>query len=633
MLQTKLLRSIIASFEFEKIEHHIFLSFVENQKIKYLNSPIISKYLAKFFKDNELYALVSSINIRTIKELENYLELLIPERDRKINGAFFTPSYIVSFIINNVNPKNNSKCLDPSCGCGAFLLGLVNYYQNTFKKKIKRIVQENIFGADILEYNIHRSKLLLALRALQNDEILEEEDFNLVVQDSLRANWQKSFYRDSFGEFDKIVGNPPYVKFQDLSNENREFLTKYWKTIKNGTFNLYFTFFELGYKLLGKNGRLGYITPNNYFTSLAGESLREYFHQTKCITKIIDFKHQKIFNAQTYTAVTFLSKAVSSSIIYDRIKQDQEPKNFIKNINGSPNDLKDLNSKKWRLLKTAEQANIKIIETAGVPLKEIVNISVGVATLKDELYFVRGKKDSNYFAKTVDNKTFKIEFGVTRQIYKISDFKDQDDIYNNMRHIIYPYKIILGNPVPFDENEMSSRFPNCYEYFYFIRNKLEKRDKGKNSVAPFYAYGRSQGLTVYGKKILTPTFSRYPRFLICEDEEAMFCNGYALSFKDKPKEPYSLFNISQSPFSKVENIHVLSKILNSYIMYYYIAKTSVSIEGGYPCYQKNFIEKFTIPDFTKEEFAFLNLIIDRKKIDNFLIKKYQLNIPDPNLLL
>ena len=67
-------------------------------------------------------------------------------------------------------------------------------------------------------------------------------------------------------------------------------------------------------------------------------------------------------------------------------------------------------------------------------------------------------------------------------------------------------------------------------------------------------------------------------------------------------------------------------------MDYYVSNTSVSIQGGFPCYQKNFIEKFTIPNFTKEEIQILNSLDDKMEIDEFLIKKYQVNIPGPKRL-
>ena len=305
----------------------------------------------------------------------------------KLNGAFFTPEYVIDFIISEIKPKETDTNLDPSCGCGAFLIGLTDYYRRTYNKSIRKIIKENIFGSDILEYNIHRTKIILTIYALQYGELLEELDFNLFLQDSLKADWKVNF--------DNVVGNPPYVKFQDLSDENRNYLAKHWTTIEGGTYNLYFAFFELGYKLLKPTGQLGYITPNNYFTSLAGESLRRYFQNKKCVTRIVDFSHKKVFDAQTYTAITFLNKQQNDLITYDRIKPDYSPEFFLANANGSPNILENLSVKKWRLLKADEQENIKIIENVGTPIGKLFDICVGIATLKDDVYFIDGKNEKN----------------------------------------------------------------------------------------------------------------------------------------------------------------------------------------------------------------------------------------------
>ena len=66
-----------------------------------------------------------------------------------------------------------------------------------------------------------------------------------------------------------------------------------------------------------------------------------------------------------------------------------------------------------------------------------------------------------------------------------------------------------------------------------------------------------------------------------------------------------------------------------------VSKTSVSIEGGYPCYQKNFIERFNIPKFTEGGIQMLRLMDDKREIDDFLSLKYQLKIlyHEPNLVL
>ena len=624
MIKKTILNELIESYDIISLEQHLVYSYLKNNEIDFNRSPIISAYLKVFEQIPKLYFYTSSLSIQTIKELENHLELIIPIADRKLNGAFFTPDYIIDFIVNEIKPKETDKNLDPSCGCGAFLIGLVEYYKQNFNKSIKTIVKENIYGSDILYYNVQRTKLLLTIYALQFDEVLEEGDFNLYHQDSLKAHWSLSF--------DNIVGNPPYVKFQDLTDENRAYLVNNWTTVEGGTFNLYFAFFELGYKLLKTTGQLGYITPNNYFTSLAGEAIRKYFQQKKCVSRIIDFSHKKVFDAQTYTAITFLNKQENEVILFDRIKEGYTPNVFLSQANGSPNFLKDLNFKKWRLLKTDEQATIKALENNGTPIGKLFDICVGIATLKDEVFFVDGIEKNGYYLKTTQKGVFEIEIAATKPVYKISDFKSQTETEHNTRKVIFPYIIKNGSATAYSEEDFKQKFPKCYQYLLSEKDILLARDKGKVKYEPFFVWGRTQGLTKLGKKILTPTFSQFPRFLVVEENEAFFTNGYGFFFREEQKQ--GLFAETVNPITKVENIDVVQKILNSHWMHYYVSKTSVSIEGGYPCYQKNFIERFTIPKLTEGDIQMLRLM-NKKEVDDFLGIKYQIKmiLQEPNLIL
>ncbi len=624
MIKKGLFNEFISVYDLKSLERHLIFAYINFKNLDYSASSILKAYFKNFEKNNKLYFEISNLDIDSIKTLENYLELIIPPTDRKLNGAFFTPNYVIEFIINELQPNENDRSLDPSCGCGAFLMGLTEYYHRVFHKKIKSIVKENIYGADILDYNIHRSKLILTIFALQNGEILEESDFNLYHQDSLKSEWKI--------QFDNIVGNPPYVKFQDLSDENRAYLHENWATIEGGTFNLYFAFFELGYKLLKTDGKLGYITPNNYFTSLSGESLRRFFQQKKCVRRIIDFSHKKVFDAQTYTALTFITKSANDAITFDRIKNDNTPEYFLANANGSLNFLADLNPKKWRLLKSDEQKNIKIIENIGTPINKLFDICVGIATLKDDVFFVDSScEKEGFYVKNTEGGSFLIEKEITKPVYKISDFKSQAETEDNSRRIIFPYNIKNGVAIAIPEEEFKLKYPNCYAYLLSEKAVLMNRDKGKVKFEPFYVWGRTQGLTKTGKKILTPTFSQYPRFLIVEEEDAYFTNGYGVYFKEQAASP-SLFDEAINPLMKIEHIDVVQKILNSVLMHYYVSKTSVSIEGGYPCYQKNFIEKFTIPDFSQKEIEILRGLKNKEDIDAFLIEKYRVDIYSPNLV-
>ena len=619
MVKKGILNQLLQTHDLTSLEQHLVYSYLTNIKLDFSKNPILTVYFKDFEENPQLSIDTSSMGISSIKELENYLELIIPVCDRKFNGAFFTPDYIIDFIIQEIKPQENETTLDPSCGCGAFLVGLADYYKKAYNKPIRRTIKENIFGSDILEYNIQRSKLILTIYALQNGEHLEDNDFNLFHQDSLRADWKI--------KFDNILGNPPYVKFQDLTDSIRNYLANQWSTVAGGTFNLYFAFFELGFNLLKPTGKLGYITPNNYFTSLAGQALRKYFQQQKCVTRIIDFSHKKVFDAQTYTAITFLNKQQNQAITYDKIKDGLSPELFLANVNGSLNYLENLDIKKWRLLKSDEQHNIRTIETIGKPIGKLFDICVGIATLKDEIFFIDGSQTKNgCFRKTTANGIFDIEKEIVKPVYKISDFRTQEEIEQNSRKIIFPYKICNGTAIAIPENEFKKDFPKCYDYFVSVKDVLSARDKGKVVYEPFFVWGRTQGLTRKGKKLLSPTFSQHPRFLLVA-EEGYFTNGYGLYFRGK--ESNVLFSEFEDPITLVENIDVVQKILNSCVMDYYVRKTSVAIEGGYPCYQKNFIEKFTIPELKQDEVETIRGFQGAREIDEFLIEKYQLNMPVP----
>ena len=105
-----------------------------------------------------------------------------------------------------------------------------------------------------------------------------------------------------------------------------------------------------------------------------------------------------------------------------------------------------------------------------------------------------------------------------------------------------------------------------------------------------------------------------------EDPEAYFTNGYGIYFRSPAAKDSKSF--SGNLLSRVENIDVVQKILNSTIMDYYVRKTSVSIEGGYPCYQKNFIAKFTIPEFSEAEIEQLRALNEAAEINNYLLEEY-----------
>ncbi|MCU0426393.1 MAG: hypothetical protein MUF71_12285 [Candidatus Kapabacteria bacterium] len=273
------------------------------------------------------------------------------------------------------------------------------------------------------------------------------------------------------------------------------------------------------------------------------------------------------------------------------------------------------------MLRSDEQNIIRALESANTPLSEVLDIKVGIATLKDEIFFIDGSYQADrFYFKEWQGREYPIESSITKAIVKISDFTTQAECDANSRRIISPYTVKNNTATIIDEVILREQYPFCYEYLCAVRDELAKRDKGKMKGA-WYGYGRTQGIAKRGRKLITPTFSKEPRFLRIDDAEAYFCNGYGLFVKEAPNQ--GLF-ADVSPLTRLENLDVVQKILNSGIMHYYVTRTSVSIEGGYYCYQKNFIEKFTLPSISDVEIKEIRALQDHIAIDEYLCGLYDI---------
>lgn len=558
-------------------------------------------------EDSNLLSMLNNISFPVdIEFLIEFFEALLEKENVTENGIVFTPKYIADYINNCVMLHIGEYCadlkfIDPGCGCGIFLVSAAELIKNKFKKSLVEILNSNIFGIDIDRDNVRRCKIVLNLFALMNGESNEQLHLNIACADSLKKNWNELFNVDGF---DCIVGNPPYVNTHDMSKETAQFLKKTFQTTKTGVYNIFYAFVEHAMNFLTKEGKLSYIVPNNFLTIKSATDLRELLAKNRWIEKVIDFADNMVFKPiRTYNCIIQLSKRDNVRFDYCVMQKAQNIPEAIRGLEFEQMKAEKLDVNGWKLVDKRTMENLRRIEGQDKCIKDFVR--TGIATLRDNVYMV--EYDGSTYYKEVGGKKYTVEESLIKRLYKIPELKLADNMEDSCRYIIFPYQKSEKGFEIIPEEELKNKAPKTYEYLCIQREELDKRDKGKPNLVAWYAYGRTQGLNKYGKKLMFPTFAGKPRFTMIEDEYALFCNGYA---------------VFENEYMDLE---VLRRILNSVVMQYYVTNTSYAIEGGYYCYQKKYIEKFSLPHFSDEEKEYM-MQVSAKQLDEFLIGKYGLDM-------
>lgn len=103
MINTARFNNIVAKYDISDIEKSLVLRYIENNSIKQSDFQFLTEYIGIFSPESSLMDEIKSLGAYTLEDLAVAFELLIPESDRIINGAFFTPSYIVDYIIKIIS--------------------------------------------------------------------------------------------------------------------------------------------------------------------------------------------------------------------------------------------------------------------------------------------------------------------------------------------------------------------------------------------------------------------------------------------------------------------------------------------------------------------------------------------------
>jgi predicted type IV restriction endonuclease len=483
------------------------------------------------------------------------------------------------------------RVLDMACGSGSFLLGAyqclldhclkwyIEHKPETFKKAVykdprnglwrltieekKRILTTHIFGVDIDPQAVEVSKLSLLLKVLEGetdqsfslsllpfgDRALPNLADNIKCGNSLvgpdyftgkliadpeemkRVNpfdWSQGF-PDAIkaGGFDCVIGNPPYVRQESLSNI-KEYLKQNYEAF-DGVADLYAYFMEQGVKLLRDGGLFSIIVSSSFLRATYGEPLRRTLKRHGAVLRIVDFGGLAVFaNAKdTYVCIPLLQKGAKQdrvevakveSLDFTNLTDHVSPRRFT-----IPSE--QLSAEAWALKTDEEVAVFAKITKAGKPLGDYLGgrVFYGIKTGLNDAFIIDGATRNQLIEQ--DKKSAEL----------IKPLLGGEDIRRYIFHETGLWLIFTRRGVDID------RYPAIRDHLERWKEDLTpKRNKSakKGRKPGRYAWHEIQDDVAYyevfdGPKLIYPDIAKGPRFCLDVGGHYLANTAYCLGTEDR----------------------------------------------------------------------------------------------------
>lgn len=474
-----------------------------------------------------------------------------------------TPNFVVREILRQTaveiiqgktpNEVNNLKCADIACGSGAFLLelyqllydSLVDYYLGNDRSKLvqtsidtyklpyemkRNLLVNCIYGVDKDFNAVEACKFGLLLKLLEDEDVNSLSSFHPILPD-LSNN---IFYGNSLlstadvpaGDaleinpfnfddraFDLIVGNPPYMKTEDIKAFTPKEKSLYEKgnryTSAYKQYDKYFLFIERALNLLKPNGYLGYIVPSKFMKVGAAKELRNLIANNAYLKTMTSFgAHQVFADKSTYTCIMVLEKNRHENFKYSEVSD------FIgwrvRNVNAykfCDRPSITINAGTWVLCTDEHLPLLNAVTTHTKPLGDIVGddyIFNGIQTSANKVYvFVPiSETRTTYTFKAFDGNEYEVEKAVTKPYFKTAQGAHAMSTYRTFKpnaRVFFPYKKDNDGHLQLISLTTIQR---CYPLFYaFLMAAKPELNKASRDIQPkpatadeWYRYGRHQSL-------------------------------------------------------------------------------------------------------------------------------------------
>jgi len=559
---------------------------------------------------------------------------------RKKDGVFYTPKYITKYIVDNtvgklcnekkealgitderfLEAKKRSRqsikdldeyrewllqltILDPACGSGAFLNQALDFlikehsyldelqakYHGgfTFPDIENTVLENNIFGVDINEESVEIAKLSLWLRTAQPRRKLNNLSNNIKCGNSLiddpevagdlAFNWQEQFPTVfEKGGFDVVIGNPPYVR-QELISEFKPFFKKTFKTYSSSA-DLYTYFIEMGVdRLISDKGVYSIIVGNKWMRARFATDLRKWMKE-KHILEMIDFGDLPVFeNVSAYPVILTLKRNSSedtNTFVGCEIKdlQFDDLKLLVQNTQFTV-DRNLLVDEGWSLIDQDAAHLIANLKSKGQSISDFIGKEIyrGLLTGLNEAFIIDKETRDRFVSANQNNQN------IIKPLLAGRDIKRYHFNFQEQYLILLPSGFTNTHRGKLSgEQFVSQAYPEVYEHLQQFEDKaIVRSDQGEFwwELRPCDFYDAFEK-----PKIIYPNICIEPQF--CLESDSYYTNQKCFIIPDR-------------------GIEILG-VLNSSLYFFLFKQILPKLRGGYfePSY--TYLKDFPLLEFTEQ---------------------------------
>ncbi|EHS7191817.1 Eco57I restriction-modification methylase domain-containing protein [Campylobacter jejuni] len=420
----------------------------------------------------------------------------------------------------------------------------------------------------------------------------------------------------NFKGFDLIIGNPPYIRQEELK-ELKPHLAKNYKVYK-GTSDIYTYFYELGFNVLkDRGGVLSYITSNKYTRAGYGEALREFLLKNVKVLEYTDLNGIKVFDSATVdTSILCFEKSKSKDNKFKYLALSNEILKTCAYDIGLYKDFAEFSqnslSKESFTFSDENTSALKAkIERIGTPLKEWygLNINYGIKTGLNEAFIITTEKRNEILANCKDEAEKERTAKLIRKMLRGRDIKRYSYEWAGLWVIFIPWHFPnVEKPKTMLENEqdLKEQYPSLYKHLLSHKERLSKRNKEETGIRYEWYCLQRWGANYYQEfekeKLGWQRITQEPSFIL--ERECILLDSMAFMVANSKNE-----------------LKYLLGFLNSSLIFYYFKNIGHLYSDKGFLLSNQYVEKFPIPKINSKNQKIADELINL--VDEILKAKEQ----------